>query len=114
MLQLRNEEVEKIKIKFPREIPDFKAGDRIAVTKYLQLNDESKFEVIKGMCLARSHRNLESNFTIINNKHDTTFEMKLPLWSPFIKKIEILQKGNIKKKKAFYLRDRPVEEFQTR
>lgn len=112
--QLRVEELHKSKKDYPRTIPDFKAGDRISITRYVELGKDNKFEILKGMCIARKNNMNESHFSILNNKSDTTYEMKIPLWSPFIKKIDILQKGTIKTRKAYYLRDRPVEEFLTR
>lgn len=111
--QLRKEEIMKTKINYPRQIPDFKAGDRIAVTQYVELGQESKVETIRGMCIARKQAMNESWFAILNHRDDTTYEMKIPLWSPFIKSIDIIEKGNIKRRKAYYLRDRLPEEFQT-
>lgn len=112
---LRKEEILKTKKFHPREIPDFKTGDRIAVTRYMELNNEenTKLETVKGMVIGRKNCMNESTVWILNNRHDTTFEMKIPIWSPFVKEIEVLQKGTIKKRKALYLRDRPVDEFQT-
>jgi len=114
MLQLREEEVAKMQQKYPREVADFKTGDRVVITKAITLDDDTKFEVMKGFVIARKRNSNESNFSILNNKLDCTWEMKVPLWSPFLRKVDILQKGNLKSAKAYYMRDRPVEEFQTK
>lgn len=113
MAQLREEEVAKIKKRYPRTVDHFKAGDRVQITKYLDLADLSKTEVIKGMVIARRSNTTESWLAILNNKEDSTWEMKVPLNSPWIKDIMVLQYGNLKRRNAYYLRDRPVEEFQT-
>jgi len=91
----------------------YKAGDRVQVTKYVKLGDESKYEIIKGMCLRRKDNMLESHFTLLNNKDETTFEMKVPVFSPWVKHVKILERGKIKAKSIPWMRDRPIEEFQT-
>ena len=92
---------------------NFKAGDRVQITKYVSLTDPSKFEIIKGMCLGRFNKGLDSHFSILNNKEETTFEMKVPLYSPWVKDIKILQRGKIKESTCWWMRDRPISEFMT-
>lgn len=116
MRQVRWEELQRMEkhVLTDRHIdPGFKAGDRLQITKYVNLGDHSKYETIKGFCLARKDIGLDSHFTIINNKDETSFEMKVPLFSPWVKDVKILQKGNIKTQSCWHMRDRPVAEFQT-
>lgn len=114
MLTLRMEEMKKIRNNWPRNVDRFKAGDRIKITKYITLGRDNKVEVVKGMCIGRTFRNLESYFRIINWKIDVMYEMNIPLWSPFIKSIEVLQAGKISKAKCYWMKERPFKEYITK
>lgn len=114
MRTLRLEEIEKTKVNYPREVAKFRAGDRLKITKYISLGRENKFEVVKGLCLAKTNKANASTFRIINHRDGLTWEMVIPLWSPFIKKIEVLQKSKYNKAKVFFLRKRSWEEFMTK
>lgn len=111
---LRKEEKLKIATNWPREVETFKAGDKIKVTKFVTLARDSKLEVIKGMCIGRSNKGIESYFRIINYKIDVMYEMNIPLWSPFIKSIEVLHHGNFKRRKAYFMKARPWQEYIVR
>lgn len=116
MKQVRYDELQRMKhhVLKNRHIENgFRAGDRVQITKYVSLSNHSKFETIKGMCLGRFNKGLDSHFSILNNKEETTFEMKVPLYSPWVKDIKILKRGNIKTSTCWYMRDRPINEFQT-
>jgi ribosomal protein L19 len=86
--QLRAEERARMQREHPREIDEFKAGDYIAVTKYLQLG-RPKFEVLEGWCLGRfkGEDNLDATFILRGIKLNVGYEMNIPLWSPFIAKV---------------------------
>lgn len=115
MSQLKWEEVEKTKVQYPRDVQPFVAGDRLKITKYISLGRENKFEVVKGMCIGIVNRSVDSNFKILNHRDGLSWEMTIPLWSPFIKKIEVTQKSNYTHmKKIYFMRKRPWEEFITK
>lgn len=56
---------------------------------------------------------LMASFVIMNKKLGETFEMQLPMNSPFIIKIEMIEKGEgfVKRNKLRYMRDRPANEW---
>jgi len=112
MSTLRKEEIVKIENEWPRHVEPFRSGDKIQITKYLTLDRDNKFEIIKGTCIGRSSKTLESYFRIINYKIDAMYEMNIPLWSPFIQKIEVLEKGKgYRQSKLYYLKDREYKEY---
>ena len=109
MRALRAAEVARLKSDPARHIDDFKAGDKIVVTKYISLNDRTKFERIAGLCLAR-HRGtrLSASFLMRSHKLGEDYEMQFPLWSPFIAQIHRVEEGKQHfRQKMYYLRDRP-------
>eukprot|EP00462_Mataza_sp_D1_P016220 CAMPEP_0175163738 /NCGR_PEP_ID=MMETSP0087-20121206/25951_1 /TAXON_ID=136419 /ORGANISM="Unknown Unknown, Strain D1" /LENGTH=240 /DNA_ID=CAMNT_0016452545 /DNA_START=31 /DNA_END=753 /DNA_ORIENTATION=- len=112
---LKLEEIEKTKVAYPRDVQPFRSGDRIKITKYISLGRETKFEILKGMCLGIKRNNFDTTFKIINHRDGLSWEMTLPLWSPFIKKIEVLQKSKYtNRSKLYFMRQRHPDEFMTK
>lgn len=109
------EETKKIKANWPRTVEKFKAGDKIKITKYITLTRDSKMEVLKGMVIGITRGGtLETYVRIINYKIDVTYEMNIPYWSPFIKSIEVVQKGNYRKKKLYFMYKMPWQVYITK
>ncbi len=119
MQQLRGEEVDRLK-HLPRQVADFKVGDRVAVTTLLTLSptgkNADKVEVIKGVVLERRRREqLDASFTIRNSSVGVAYELSFPLWSPFIRKIEVLDRAtDVRRAKLFYYRRLPMSDRRNR
>lgn len=113
MAQLRQEEKHRVLREFPRKIEDFGAGDRIAVTRYVGLR-KPKLEVVKGMCIERSGGNLlRANFKMVNIKLGEPYEFTMPINSPFITKIEVIQRGGRQVQKMRWIRDQDPGFYET-
>jgi ribosomal protein L19 len=103
MRRLRHLEATKLASDPQRTLADFVPGDRIVVTKYVSLNDRSKFERVAGLVLARSL--------------GEDYELRMPLWSPFIARIDIVERnpnGENRRKKQYLLRDGLRPSWETR
>lgn len=75
----------------PRETVPFKVGDRIAVTTLMSMT-EAKTQVYKGTVIqSKRGRGLYSRFTIRNGSDGGYYEMTFPYWSPFLRKIEMIE-----------------------
>jgi ribosomal protein L19 len=109
MRALRSAEVERLRADPQRFIDDFKAGDKIVVTRYVSLNDRTKFERVAGLCLAREGGSrLSASFLVRSHKLGEDYEMRFPLWSPFIAQIHRLEEGQQNfRRKMYYLREGP-------
>lgn len=112
--QLRGEEVKRLDA-LPREIVSFKVGDKIAVTKLISLSDD-KLEVVKGLVIEkRREGQLESSFTIRNTSVGVAYELSLPFFSPFIRKIAMIERGEpFKRAKMTFVRDLPSKDRRNR
>ena len=89
---LEREEVERILKKYPLEVCEFETGDRIIVHKLISLHSP-KTQIYKGLVTGKRGGLLSASFRLRCVKAETLFEIKFPLYSPFIKKIEMQQKG---------------------
>jgi len=89
-----------------KRIPTFRPGDTLKVTIRITEGDKSRLQAFEGMCIARKNNSLNSNFTVRKFSHGEGVERVFPLFSPIIEKIEVVRKGNVRRAKLYYLRDR--------
>ena len=100
------EKNKKEKLISKKRIPAFRAGDTLKVTVKISEGDKSRLQAFEGVCIARKNNSVNSNFTVRKMSHGEGVERVFPLFSPIINKIEVIRKGNVKRSKLYYLRDR--------
>ena len=89
-----------------KRIPTFRPGDTLKVTIRITEGDKSRLQAFEGMCIARKNNSVNSNFTVRKLSHGEGVERVFPLFSPIIDKIEVIRKGDVRRAKLYYLRDR--------
>ena len=89
-----------------KRIPTFRPGDTLKVTIRITEGDKSRLQAFEGMCIARKNNSVNSNFTVRKLSHGEGVERVFPLFSPIIEKIEVVRKGDVRRAKLYYLRDR--------
>jgi large subunit ribosomal protein L19 len=88
-----------------KRIPAFRPGDTVKITLKIVEGDKSRLQAYEGVCIARKNNSVNSKFTVRKMSHGEGVERVFPLFSPIIKKIEIIRKGDVKRAKLYYLRD---------
>ena len=104
METFEKEQIEKLTSK--KRIPAFRAGDTIKVSLKIIEGERSRLQAFEGVCIARKNNGLNSNFTVRKISHGEGVEKVFPLFSPLISKFEIVRKGDVRRAKLYYLRDR--------
>jgi len=89
-----------------KRIPTFRPGDTLKVTIRITEGDKSRLQAFEGMCISRKNNSVNSNFTVRKLSHGEGVERVFPLFSPMIEKIEVMRKGDVRRAKLYYLRDR--------
>lgn len=89
-----------------KEIPEFRAGDNIAVKVLVREGARERFQVFEGVCIARSGKGLNKNFTVRKISYGEGVERVFPLYSPMVDSIDVVRKGKVKRSKLYYLRNR--------
>ena len=89
-----------------KRIPTFRPGDTLKITIRITEGDKSRLQAFEGMCIARKNNSVNSNFTVRKLSHGEGVERVFPLFSPIIEKIEVIRKGDVRRAKLYYLRDR--------
>ena len=89
-----------------RAVPVFAAGDTVRVSVKVKEGERSRVQAYEGVCIARSNRGLNSNFTVRKISYGEGVERVFPLYSPAIAAIEVARRGDVRRAKLYYLRGR--------
>ena len=102
--QLEAEQIAKLTA--VREIPDFRAGDTLRVGVRVVEGERTRVQNFEGVCIARSNRGINSNFTVRKMSFGEGVERVFPLYSPNVESITVVRKGVVRRAKLYYLRGR--------
>jgi large subunit ribosomal protein L19 len=89
-----------------RAIPVFRPGDTLKVGVKVVEGERTRVQNYEGVCIARSNRGINSNFTVRKISFGEGVERVFPLYSPSIDNIEVVRKGAVRRAKLYYLRGR--------
>ena len=89
-----------------RPIPEFRPGDTLRVGVKVVEGDRSRVQMYEGVCIARSNKGVNSNFTVRKISFGEGVERVFPLYSPIIDHIEVVRRGDVRRAKLYYLRGR--------
>jgi large subunit ribosomal protein L19 len=89
-----------------RPVPDFEAGDTLRVSVRVVEGERTRTQAFEGVCIARSNKGLNSNFTVRKISYGEGVERVFPLYSPAIADIAVVRRGKVRRAKLYYLRER--------
>ncbi len=89
-----------------RAVPEFRAGDTLRVQVKVVEGERTRTQAFEGVCIARSNRGLNSNFTVRKISYGEGVERVFPLYSPTIAEIAVVRRGDVRRAKLYYLRGR--------
>ncbi|GGB94273.1 50S ribosomal protein L19 [Novosphingobium endophyticum] len=89
-----------------KEIPAFRPGDTVRVGVKVVEGTRSRVQNFEGVCIARSNRGINSNFTVRKISFGEGVERVFPLYSPNIDSITVVRRGIVRRAKLYYLRGR--------
>jgi large subunit ribosomal protein L19 len=98
--KLENEEIARL----GKSIPDFKAGDTVAVNVNVVEGDRKRVQAYEGMVIAKRNRGLNSSFIVRKISSGEGVERTFQTYSPLIASIEIKRRGDVGRAKLYYLR----------
>ena len=88
------------------EIPDFAPGDTVKVHVKVVEGNRERIQVFQGVVIARRGDGIRETFTVRKLSFGVGVERIFPLHSPIIDKIELVTRGDVRRAKLYYLRDR--------
>ena len=88
------------------DIPTFRAGDTLRVGVRVVEGERTRVQNFEGVCIARSNRGINSNFTVRKMSFGEGVERVFPLYSPNVESIAVVRRGVVRRAKLYYLRGR--------
>ena len=89
-----------------RRVPDFAPGDRVKVHFQVIEGTRSRVQVFEGVVIKRQGHGARETFTVRKQSFGVGVERMFPLHSPKIDRIELAARGDVRRAKLYYLRDR--------
>jgi large subunit ribosomal protein L19 len=87
------------------DLPAFRPGDTVKVHVRVVEGNRERVQVFQGVVIARSGGGIRETFTVRKISFGVGVERTFPVHSPSIAKLELLQRGRVRRAKLYYLRD---------
>jgi large subunit ribosomal protein L19 len=89
-----------------RRVPNFQAGDRVRVHFQVVEGTRRRTQVFEGVVIKRQGHGVRETFTVRKQSFGVGVERTFPVHSPKIEKIEVAARGDVRRAKLYYLRER--------
>jgi large subunit ribosomal protein L19 len=86
------------------DIPSFRPGDTVRVHVKIREGEKDRVQVFQGIVIVKKKGGLRSSFTVRKISYGIGVERVFPLHSPSIDKIEVVEKGLVRRSRLYYLR----------
>lgn len=100
--QLEKEEIARL----AKVIPEFAPGDTVIVNVNVFEGDRKRTQAFEGVVVAKRNRGLNSNFIVRKISSGEGVERTFQTYSPVIASVEVKRRGDVRRAKLYYLRDR--------
>lgn len=88
------------------DVPDFAPGDTVKVHVRVVEGSRERVQVFQGAVIRRQGGGIQETFTVRKLSFGVGVERTFPVHSPTIAKIELVTRGDVRRAKLYYLRDR--------
>jgi large subunit ribosomal protein L19 len=88
------------------DVPDFAPGDTVKVHVRVVEGSRERVQMFQGAVTRRKGSGARETFTVRKVSFGVGVERTFPLHSPIIAKLEVLVRGDVRRAKLYYLRDR--------
>lgn len=102
--QLEQEEVERLSA--GKTIPAFGPGDTVVVQVKVKEGTRERLQAYEGVVIAKRNRGLNSSFIVRKISSGEGVERTFQTYSPLVSSIEVKRRGDVRRAKLYYLRDR--------
>jgi large subunit ribosomal protein L19 len=88
------------------DVPNFRSGDTLKVHVRVIEGNKSRVQMFQGVVIRRSGGGVRETFTVRKVSYGVGVERTFPVHSPVIEQIEVVTRGDVRRAKLYYLRDR--------
>ena len=89
-----------------RKIPAFAPGDTVVVSVNVVEGERKRVQAYEGVVIAKKNRGINSAFTVRKISSGEGVERTFQSYSPLIASVEVKRKGDVRRSKLYYLRQR--------
>lgn len=89
-----------------KELPAFEIGDTIRVDVNIREGDHERIQAFEGTVIARKGSGISETFTVRRVSYGVGVERVFPIHSPNVKGIKVVRRGNVRRAKLYFLRNR--------
>jgi large subunit ribosomal protein L19 len=100
--QLEQEEIARL----GKTIPEFAPGDTVVVQVKVKEGNRERLQAYEGVVIAKRNRGLNSAFIVRKISSGEGVERTFQIYSPLVASIEVKRRGDVRRAKLYYLRDR--------
>lgn len=88
------------------DVPEFAPGDTVTVQVKVKEGTRERLQAFQGVVIAKRNRGLNSAFTVRKVSHGVGVERVFQLHSPLVASITVERRGDVRRAKLYFLRDR--------
>ena len=88
------------------DVPDFATGDTVRVHVRVVEGNRERLQVFQGVVIRRQGSGVQETFTVRKVSFGVGVERTFPVHSPITGKLEVVSRGDVRRAKLYYLRDR--------
>ena len=100
--KLEQEEIKRL----GKTVPDFSPGDTVIVNVNVVEGERKRAQAFEGVVIAKRNRGIGSSFTVRKISSGEGVERTFQTYSPLIASVEVKRKGEVRRAKLYYLRQR--------
>jgi large subunit ribosomal protein L19 len=100
--QIEQEEIARMN----KKLPEFAPGDTVVVNVNVVEGNRKRVQAYEGVVIAKRNRGLNSSFIVRKISSGEGVERTFQLYSPLISGIEVKRRGDVRRAKLYYLRER--------
>lgn len=87
------------------DINSFSVGDSIRIHVRIIEGEKQRIQIFEGVCIGKRGKGISKSFTVRRLDNNGGVERIFPIFTPSIKKIEVLQRGKVRRAKLNYLKN---------
>ena len=88
------------------DVPNFASGDEVKVHVKVVEGNKERVQVFQGNVIARSGSGVAETYTVRKVSYGVGVERTFPVHTPTVAKLEVIKRGDVRRAKLYYLRDR--------
>ena len=97
---------ESTKDQLKTDLTEIKAGMTVRVDVRIKEGEKERIQIFEGTVIAKNNSGIAETFTVRRVAYGVGVERVFPVHSPSVAKVELVRKGQVRRAKLYYLRDR--------